>query len=150
MAKQRGLSQREREILAANLVAARERMKWSVTYAAGRARIAISQLSLWENAKREPELLGLFRLAVAYRCRMDDFFGGVKPEYDAIIEAPIPPDVRRHYEARVERVMLQLAESLRQARAGEAPERTLEADDDEALRAADKSSPTRARRKRRK
>jgi transcriptional regulator with XRE-family HTH domain len=110
------LTDRERRVLGENLTAARKKQGWNLTYAAGRAGISISQLSMWENAKREPEIVGLLTLAVAYSCPIDAFLGGVMNAYDAIIEAPLPLDARRHYEAKVDAAMGKLAEVLRQTR----------------------------------
>jgi transcriptional regulator with XRE-family HTH domain len=142
------LSDRERLSLASNLTAARERKGWNLTYAAGRAGISISTLSQWENARRDPEVASLLLMAITYGCPMDDFLGGMRPGYDAIIEAPIPLDTRRLYEAKVDAVMSELAGSLKQLRVGIAPARTPTRDDDAPPTASGKSSQARVRRKR--
>src|SRR5690348_10477673 len=96
------------DILGKNLADARERRGWNVTYAAGRAGIAISALSQWENAKREPEVSAIIGLAIAYECSVDMLLSGVVPRYDAIIERGIPLDVQRHYDMKIDAAMARL------------------------------------------
>jgi transcriptional regulator with XRE-family HTH domain len=94
-----------KKILGANLAAARERAGFKTALAAARKTgIARPRLSLWENGHAAPMADGLLRLAIAYGCPLDDFFGGVDERYDEIIERRVDVNAQQLYRAKTERL----------------------------------------------
>ena len=104
-----------RERLGSNLVESREAAGLTRGAAANAANTTRTRLSLWERGRETPGAEGLLRLAVAYGCPLDDFFGGVDERYDAIIERRLPPDAKRLYETRkdgLRHIAIKLTEAL--------------------------------------
>lgn len=112
MPKHRSLSDSQLESLGKNIEAARVAAKLkTVTDGAEKAGVTVSMLSQWENGKVEPQLDGLLRLAVAFQCPLDDFFGGVSEDYDRIIDRRIPINERQQFNARIAVITKMMRES---------------------------------------
>lgn len=134
-------------IVGANLRAARERAGIaSQTVAATRAGIRRDRLNRWETGRELPGADGLIRLAIVYRCPIDDFLGAVDEEYDAIIEARIPVNERRLYQAKLDTFIKRTTAAMQLALEPGAPAPTTAGTAAPSPRAADKSAPARARR----
>lgn len=97
----RELSPASKAALGLNLKAARERAGMDQAKAAAASGVGRALISQWENGVYAANADGLLRLAIAYRCPLDDFFGGVDERYDAIIERRIPPEAKMLYQAQI-------------------------------------------------
>lgn len=144
------LSHEARQVLGANLVAARERAGLSQGAAVTKSGVPRDRLSPWENGRAAPNLEGLLRLAVAYRCQLDDFLGGVYEAYDAIIESRLPLDAQRYIQAKVDTFIRRTTAAMQLALEPGAPAPTPTAPAVARPRGAGKSKSTRARRKRKR
>lgn len=143
----RAFSPDARLALGANLVAKREQLQLSQGKAADRADVDRTMLSRWENGKQTPDGDGLLRLAVAYGCPLDDFFGGVDERYDAIIERRIPPEAKQLYQAQIAKLKALTLHALElTVAATETPAPTPAAPAAGRQSGRGKSGPTRARR----
>lgn len=141
-----------KKTLGRNLVAARDRAGLKQGPAAEQAGLTQqNRLSLWETGKEFPSTDGLLRLAVAYRCPIDDFLGGVDESYDAIIERRIPIDAKQHYEVQIDRLVKAYGAAIRLlASSGIELSQLPGARADESETAPGKSKAARARRTRKK
>lgn len=116
MPRQRSLSKAALESLGANIRAAREAARFATaTDGAEEAGVTLSLLSQWENGQMEPTLDSLLRLAIAFQCPLDDFFGGVSDAYDQIIDRRIPINERQQLKARVAAIKRLVQDSLDRA-----------------------------------
>jgi transcriptional regulator with XRE-family HTH domain len=148
MAQRRQLSPAQRQVLGANLVEART--KAGITTAAQAAAVVSMtgpRLSLWETGQITPELSGLIRLCVLYRCTLDFVLSGVDQEYTAIAEASLAPDVKHIVRSRLEGAMAQLEEKMRELRIEAGSGQTPATGSALPRTARDKSATPRARRK---
>lgn len=119
MAQRRQLSHAQRQVMGANLVEARTKAGIpTAVVAAKKAGMTGPRLSLWETGQITPELGGLMRLSVLYRCPIDSFLSGMDERYDNIIESEISIDVRRHYKAQQELFIQETTRALELAVAG--------------------------------
>ena len=100
----RTLSDDAKGVIGRNLRDVRKRVGWNQTVAAERAGVRGDRLNRWEQGREAPGAEGLLRLAVAYGCPLDDFFGGVDEDYDAIIERRIPVDGKQFYKAKLDKL----------------------------------------------
>lgn len=97
----RALSGSAKSVLGKNLREARDRAGFDQAHAAELSGVGRTLISQWENGIFGPNADGLLRLAIAYRCPLDDFFSGVDERYDVIIERRIPPDAKRLYQGKL-------------------------------------------------
>ena len=100
----RMLSAAGKAALGANMKAARKKAGMDQGAAAASSGVGRPLISQWETGIYAPNADGLLRLAIAYDCSLDDFFGGVDERYDAIIERRIPPDAAKLFRAKLERI----------------------------------------------
>ena len=97
----RMLSPAGKAAMGANLKAAREKAGLDQGAAARLSGVGRPLISQWETGVYAPNADGLIRLAIAYKCPLDDFFGGVDERYDEIIEKRVPPDAKQLYRAQI-------------------------------------------------
>lgn len=143
----RTLTADQRQSLGANLVEARVKAGFPQQGDAARnAGMQQTLLSAWENGRRTPDADGLIRLAVAYNCPLDDFFGGVDERYDEIIERRIPVNLQQHYQARIDTFIRRTTAAMQLALEPGALAPTPTATAAAPVTAAGKSASTRVRR----
>lgn len=149
--QRRELSPDEKRILGENLRAAREKrsdLKLGKD-AAERIGVSPTQISLWEQGRTGVDLPRLLDVAAAYEVPLDDLVVGLNPDYDRIITKKLAPNVRRHFQAMIDGVLLrdvEMAEMVAGLKT-EAGAPSAASRDDEMESTADKPAPTRARRK---